>query len=189
MNIIERSGPPTRLNRDKRIDSDCRVQTWNRSHTHVHIRRFEYQPKVSGFVNDKKARTREIERVVVVSRGGLIVGQSCYCFESIHGVRVTKSACDTHGAECADTTKEQYEAVNNEQKIVVDALRSAATSVIGILRDSARTLNNNESDLLFDPRLPALVRARLGTVPDIHIAFSEAVSILIRLNMRRTESC
>ncbi len=101
---------------------------------------------------------------------------------------MTKSALDAHGAECADTTKEQHEAMHNEENIVVNALRSAATNVIGILRDSARTLNNHESDLLFDPRLPALVRARLGTVPDIHIAFSEAVSILIRLNMRRTES-
>ena len=188
MSIFERSGPPARLDSDKGIGSDRRVQTWNRGHTHVHIRRFENQPEVSGFVNDKESRTREIEWVVVVSCGGLIVGQPCYCFESIHDVRVTKSALDTHGAECADTTKEQHEAMNNEENIVVNALRSAATNVIGILRDSARTLNNHEGDLLFDPRLPALVRARLGTVPDIHIAFSEAVSILIRLNMRRTES-
>lgn len=75
----------------------------------------------------------------------------------------------------------------NEEEIVVEALRSAATSVISLLRESARSLDHSKSDLIFDPRLPALVRARLSTVPEIHTAFADAVSILIRLNSRNNQ--
>lgn len=75
--------------------------------------------------------------------------------------------------------------MNGDEKIIHEALRDSAASVLSSLRKSSlQTGLDVKNDLLHDPRLDRMIRTRIIFVCDVAEAITQSVSMLIRIDER-----
>ena len=76
--------------------------------------------------------------------------------------------------------------MTNESEFLEEALRDTASSVLVSLRRSHLALGYTaESNILFDPRLDRLVRARMVVQLEVAEAIRDSIAILTRLDAPR----